>query len=80
MLVFVVVQFCGELPRQLKASEEAINGNVLNHVVFGIDDLKHQPPLLLVHRFNKRLMALLDLLLLRRELRWAVEAVVQIFQ
>ena len=78
--LIVIVQFCGQPPRQPKSGDEAVERSVLRNMVLGIDDLQHQSALRLAQRLNERAVAFLDLPLRRRQLRRGVEAVVQILQ
>ena len=76
MLVFVVIQFYGQLPRQFKSSDKAVDGGVLRNAVFCVNDLEHQPALRFAQHPTKCSVALLNFLLLRREFGWGIKTVV----
>ena len=63
MLVFIVVQFHRELPRQCESGDETVDGSVFGDTAFGIDDLEHQPAFRLLQHLNQSLVALLYFLL-----------------
>ena len=64
MLVFVVIQFYGQLPRQFKSGDKAVDGGILRNTVFGVDDLEHQPTLWFAQHLAQCLMAFLNFLFL----------------
>ena len=70
MLVFVVIQFYGQLPRQFKSSDKAVDGGVLRNAVFCVNDLEHQPALRFAQHPTKCLMTFLNFLFLCWEFRW----------
>ena len=76
MLVFVVIQFYGQLPRQLKSGDKAVDGGILRNTVFCVDNLEHQPTLQFAQRLAKCSVALLNFLLLRREFGWGIKTVI----
>ena len=51
--VLVVIQFVGHLPRQLEATDEAVQGSVMRNRILGINDLQDQPTLLLIQPLNE---------------------------
>ena len=73
MLVFVVIQFYGQLPRQLKSGDKAVDGGILRNAILCVDDPEHQPTLRLSQRLAKCSVALLNFLLLRREFGWGIK-------
>ena len=75
-LVFIVVQFHRELPRQLKSGDEAVDGSVFGNAVLGIDDLEYQPAFGFLQHLNQSFVAVLYFLPGYRKLRRSVEAVI----
>ena len=73
MLVFVVIEFHSEFPRQFKSGDKAVDGGILRNTVFCVDDLEHQPALRFAQHPTKCLMTFLNFLFLRWEFRWGVE-------
>lgn len=63
-LVFVMIQFCEELPCQPESRDKAVNGSVCDDVVFGVNDPENQPTLRFLQRFDERLVAFFHLLAL----------------
>ena len=76
MLVFVVIQFYGQLPRQFKSGDKAVDGGLLRNTVFCVDDLEHQPALWFAQHLAQCLMTFLNFLFLSWEFRWGIEAVI----
>ena len=76
MLVFVVIQFCGEFPRQFKSGDKAVDRGILRNTVLCVDDLEHQPTLQFAQYLAKCLVAFLNFLFLSLEFRWDIKAVI----
>ena len=73
MLVFVVIQFCGEFPRQFKSGDKAVDRGILRNTVLCVDDLEYQPALRLSQHLAKSLMAFINFLFLSLEFRWGIK-------
>lgn len=76
MLVFVVIQFYGQLPRQFKSGDKAVDGGILRNAILCVDDLKYQPALRLAQHLTKCLMTFLNFLFLSWKFSWGVETVI----
>lgn len=76
MLVFVVIEFYRQFPRQFKSGDKAVDRGVLRNTVFCVDDLEHQPSLQFAQYLAKCLMSFLNFLFLSLEFRWGIKAVI----
>jgi len=52
-----MVEFCGQLPRQRKSGDEAVNGDILCDAALCVDDLEYQLTLWLSQHLTKCSMA-----------------------
>jgi len=57
---FIPLQFFVQFSGQFKPSDKAVDCPVLCNLILVIYDLKHQPALWFIQRFDELLMAVLD--------------------
>lgn len=70
-----MIQFHGELTRQLKSRDKAVDGAFFCHQTLGIHNSQYQPPLRLFQYFDQCLVAFFHFPLLLRKLGWGIEAI-----